>query len=69
MAKDQNEHFSSVFTNGDISSQPFRKREGDESTQSGPLFVTPEMISNKIKMMKENKSPGVDEISPKLLIL
>ena len=29
--------------------------------------ITPEMISTKIKMMKTNKSPGVDGITPKLL--
>ena len=31
------------------------------------LFVTLEIIANKIKTMKDNKSPGVDGISPKLL--
>ena len=31
------------------------------------LFVTPEIIAKKIKKMKDNKSPGVDEITPKLL--
>ena len=33
----------------------------------GQLFVTPEMIAKKIKKMKDNKSPGVDGIPPKLL--
>ena len=32
----------------------------------GQLFVTPEMIAQKIKKMKDNKSPGVG-IPPKLL--
>ena len=31
------------------------------------LFVTPEMIAKQIKKMKDNKSPGVDGIPPKLL--
>ena len=31
------------------------------------LFVTPEIIAQKIKKMKDNKSPGVDGIPPKLL--
>ena len=35
----------------------------------GQLFVTPEMIANKIKKMKDNKSPGVDGIPPKLMQL
>ena len=47
-----------------ISSLPLlvRRFEGNESNQLGQLFVTLEMISTKIKMIKENKSPG-----PKLL--
>ena len=31
-----------------------------------PLIVTPEMVAKKIKAMKDNKSPGVDGIPPKL---
>ena len=31
------------------------------------LFVTPETIANKIKNVKDNKSPGVDGIPPKQL--
>ena len=30
-------------------------------------FVTPEVVASKINNMKENKSPGVDGISPKIL--
>ena len=33
----------------------------------GPLVVTPEVAATKINSMKENKSPGVDGISPKML--
>ena len=56
-----------MFTKEDISSLPLpvAKFEGDESNQLGQLFVTPEMISKKIKMIK-NKSPEVDGIPPKL---
>ena len=32
------------------------------------LIVTPEMVGKKIKAMKDNKSPGVDGIPPKLLM-
>ena len=69
MAEDLNEYFSSVFTKEDIGSLPLpaRKFEGDASQHLGQLFVTPEMISKKIQMMKTNKSPGVDGITPKLL--
>ena len=67
MAEVLNEYFSSVFTKEDISSVPVTKFEGDKSEQLGQLFVTPEMIAKKIKKMKDNKSPGVDGIPPKLL--
>ena len=71
MAEVLNEYFSSVFTTEDISSPPlpvpFTKFEGIKSEHSGQLFVTPEMIPKKIKKMKDNKSPGVDGIPPKLL--
>ena len=69
MAEVLNEYFSSVFTKEDISSLPipFTKFEGNKSEHIGQLFVTPEMIDKKIKKMKDNKSPRVDEIPPKLL--
>ena len=41
--------------------------ESNKSEHLGQLFVTPEMIANKIKKMKDNNSPGVDGIPPKLL--
>ena len=64
-----NDYFSSVFTTEDISSLPvpFTKFEGNKSEYLRQLFVTPEIIANKIKKMKDNKSPGVDGIPPKLL--
>ena len=33
----------------------------------GQLIVTPEVVAIKINNMKENKSSGVDRISPKML--
>ena len=64
-----NEYFSSVFTTEDIRALPvpFTKFKGNKSEHLGLLFVTPEMIAKKIKKMKDNKSPAVDEIPPKLL--
>ena len=69
MAEVLNEYFSSIFTTEDFSSLPVPliKFEGSKSEHLGQLFVTPEMIAKKIKMMKDNKSPGVDGIPPKLL--
>ena len=56
MSEDLNEYFSSMFTKEDISSLPLPARifEGDESNNLGQLFVTPEMISRKIKMIKNH---------------
>ena len=64
-----NEYFSSVFTTEDINSLPLplTKFDGNKSEHWGQLFVTPEMIANKIKKMKDNKSPRVYGIPPKLL--
>ena len=62
-------HFSSVFTREDTSSLPVpeTKFEGSEGERLGQLVVTPEVVANKINNMKENKSPGVDGIAPKIL--
>ena len=64
-----NEYFSSVFTTENISSLPVpvTKFEDNKSKHLGQLFLTPEMIAKKRKKMKNNKSPGVDGIPPKLL--
>ena len=69
MAEVLNEYFSSVFTTEDFSSLPFpfTKFEGNKSEHLGQLFVSPVMIANKIKKMKDSKSPGVDGIPPSLL--
>ena len=65
MAEDLNGYFSSVFTKEDISSLPVAdaKFQGAKS-----VVVTPELVAKKIKAMKDNKSPGVDGIPPKLLM-
>ena len=70
MAEDLNGYFSSVFTKEDISSLPVAdaKFQGAKSDYLGPLVVTPELVAKKIKVMKDNKSPGVDGIPPKLLM-
>ena len=69
MAVVLNEYFSSVFTTENISSLPvpLKKFEGNKSEHLGQLFLTPEKIAKKIKKMKDNKSPRVDGIPPKLL--
>ena len=63
MAKEFNMHFSSVFTREDTSSLPapetkFKVSEGES---------LPEVVASKVNNMKENKSPGVDGIAPKIL--
>ena len=67
MAEELNMHFSSVFTREDISSLPETKFNGSEGERLGQLVVTPEVVVSEINNMKENKSPGVDGISPKIL--
>ena len=62
-------HFSSLFTRVDTSSLPVpeTKFNGSEGERLGQLVVTPEIVASKINNMKQNKSPGVDGISPKIL--
>ena len=69
MAEELNMHFSSVFTRENTSSLPApeTKFNGSEGEKLGQLVVTPEVVASKINNMKENKSPGVDGISPKIL--
>ena len=58
-------HFSSVFTREDTSCR--NKVRGIRGERLGQLVVTPEVVANTINTMNENKSPGVDGISPKIL--
>ena len=69
MAEELNLHFTSVFTREDTSSLPVpeTKFNGPEGERSGQLIVTPEVVATKINNMKENKSPGEDGISPKIV--
>ena len=69
MAEELNVHFSSVFTREDTSSLPVpeTKFNGSEEEKLGQLVITPEVVASKINNMKENKSPGVDGLSPKIL--
>ena len=69
MTEELNRHFSSVFTREDTGSLPVpeTKFEGSEGERLGQLVVTPEIVANKINNMKENKSPGIDGIAPKIL--
>ena len=69
MAEELNMHFSSLFTREDTSSLPVpqTKFNGSDGERLRQLVVTPEVVASKINNMKENKSPGVDGISPKIL--
>ena len=62
-------HFSSVFTREDTSSPhvPETKFNGSEGERLRQFVLTPEVVASKIDNMKENKSPGVDVLSPKIL--
>ena len=60
----------STLVREDISILPVleTKFEGRESDYLGQLIVTPTMVAMKTRDMKDNKSPGVDAIPPKLLL-
>ena len=69
MAEELNMHFSTVFTRKYTRSLPVPeiKFNGSEGERLWQLVVTPDVVASKINSMKENKSPGVDGISPKIL--
>ena len=69
MAEELNMHFSLVFTREDTCSLPVPETKLNESEgeRLGQLVVTPEVVASNINNMKENKSPGVNGISPKIL--
>ena len=69
MAEELNMYFSSVFTREDTCSLPVPETafNGSEEERLGQLVVNPEVVGSKINNMKENKSPGVDGISPIIL--
>ena len=70
MAEYLNGYFRLGSTRENISSLqiPYVKNQEAKSVYLGQLIVTPEMVAKKIKAMKDNKSPGVDGIPPKLLM-
>ena len=69
MALELNMHFSSVFTREDtcLLHVPETKFNESEEERLGQLVVTPEVVATKINNLKENKSPGVDGMSLKIL--
>ena len=63
-------HFSSMFTREDTSSLPVPETQfkGSQGEMLGQLVVTPEVVASNINNnIKDNKSTGVDGISPKIL--
>ena len=60
-----------LFTREDTSSLPVPETSSMDQKRkswgSNQLIVTPEVVASKINNMKENKSPGVEGLSPKIL--
>ena len=59
-----------MYTREDISALPVpeNKFEGGEANYLGQLSVTQQMVAQKPRDMKDNKSLGVDGISSTLLL-
>jgi hypothetical protein len=66
-AEVMNNFFSSVFTNEDLVNRPnFEKRM--IAKPMNPLHITPEMVKDKLTKLKPNKTPGLDNIHPRILL-
>ena len=64
MAESINDYSSTVFTLEDTNALPATEQLLEEGKT---CLVTPGMIEAKLKGLKDNKSPGADGISPRLL--
>ena len=61
-------YFSSVFTLEDKNNLPVHEPLLADNVEClTNMLITPAMIVTKIKKLKDNKSPGIDGITPKLL--
>ena len=68
IAESLNNYFSSVFTLEDKGKLPtIPQMIGENEACIEHMVITPDMILAKLKKMKDNKSPGVDGISQKML--
>ena len=68
MADVLNIYFSSVFTLEDNNNLPVHEPLlADNVACLTNMLITPAMIVTKIKKLKDNKSPGIDGVKPKLL--
>ena len=68
MADALNIYLSSVFTLEDKNNLPVHESLLADNVEClTNMLITPDMIVTKIKKLKENKSPGIDGITPKLL--
>ena len=68
MADALNIYFSSVFTLEDKNNLPVHEPQLADNVEClTNMLITPAMIVTKIKKLKDNKSPGINGITPKLL--
>ena len=68
MADALNIYFSSVFTLEDKNNLPVHEPLLADNVEClTNMLITPAMIVPKIKKLKDNKSPRIDGITPKLL--
>ena len=68
MASLLNETFSSVFTKEGLLSELKREEVEFSGLNMCDVHLTVEMVQEKLKMLKPNKAPGIDEITSRLLI-
>ena len=66
-----NNYFSSVFTEEDIVSMPYAKKIFKENLDLeglNKIEIDENLVRNKLAELNVNKSPGPDEIHPKMFV-
>ena len=69
VAEEFNKYFSSVFSNERVGEMPEPRVEGNREFEGiDDMDITCEMVRSKLLGLREDKSPGADDILPRLLL-
>ena len=71
MAEHLNSYFASVFTDEDLNGMPTADRvfAGDPDEALREIIITEDMVMKQLLRLREDKAPGTDNLSPRLLLM